>query len=116
MVFIYAQLIIKKMSGRIRMLQEISDNKKLVEEIKKEVKEVEDELKKDNLSEEKREELEERFQDLEAERIDIGFDISILEEILDRYEDEETYCGFSCDGKCQTCSKYTGGYDPFEEI
>ena len=104
------------MSGRKRMMDEIEENKKLVEEIKEEIEEVEEELKNENLTEEEKEELTQRLQNLDAERIDIGYDIAILEEILDNYQDEDTYCGFSCDGKCQICSKYTEGYDPFGEI
>jgi hypothetical protein len=104
------------MSGKNRILEEINYNKKLVEEIQEEIKEVENELKIEDLSQEKKEELEEKIQNLETERIDIGFDIAILQEILDKYDDEETYCGYSCDGRCQICIKYTEGYDPFGEI
>ena len=104
------------MSGRDRILQEIDDNKKLIEEIQKEIKEVEDELNDENLSEPEKEHLEERLQNLEAERIDIGFDVAILQEILENYQDADTFCGYSCDGKCPICIKYTEGYDPFGEI
>ena len=104
------------MSGRKRILKEIEDNKKLIEEIEKEIKEVEEELKNENLSEKEKHEIEQNLQNLDAEKIDIGFDIAILQEIFDKYDDEETYCGYSCDGKCQICIKYMGGYDPLGEI
>ena len=104
------------MSTRETISKEIEENQKLVQEIKKEIEVILNDLKNDSLSEEETEELEEKLQNLDAEVIDISTDIAILQEMIDRCEIDETYCGMRCDGRCQICIKYTEGYDPFDEI
>lgn len=82
------------------------------EEINSLIKEVEEDIEKNP---DKKEEFEKEKQELLDDLHDVKCDIAMYKEMIDKlYPSEVGFCGFTCDGRCQTCSKY--GYDSLYEV